>query len=241
MVRQLLFITSGLVLTAIASPPAVPAPEGDDPAARALLREAYERRETWTGAFPGFEAGLTLTIDGTAHAGKVRVARGGMVAVTMDDEAAKKRAESMLQSIVVHRASSPFEQNEGRYALTFGPGESGKAGRLIQVGDETRSTYRVRDREMVQISRMAGPKLRFTIDILSSQSTDAGKVLPRVYTVTYRDAATGELNRVDTFVDRYRKVGSFYLPEERKVVESGRERSTSYSLELTAPGLLSSR
>jgi hypothetical protein len=85
--------------------------------------------------------------------------------------------------------------------------------------------YRVRDGQIMQVNRSAGPS-RFTIDILHNTVLENGKYLPSSFTVSYRDAKTGKLNKVESFSERYENVGGFWLPAERQEVISG-EGSTS--------------
>lgn len=219
---------SALLLLSLApSPGAAPA---DDPDARALLKDAVAHRATWGADFPGFEAAAEFTIDGKSCTGHVRVSRDRKVEVNLPDEAARREAEEMLGSIVLHRAASG--DGGGSESLTFGAEDHHPQGRLIQVGDESHSTYRVRDHQILQVSRSAGPKVRFTIDVLSTERVRGDQFLPGVYTVTYRDAATGALQRTDTFIDRHQEVGSYFLPSERIVLEAGHDHTRTIVLRL---------
>jgi hypothetical protein len=189
-----------------------------DPKARDLMREVYEKRQTWGPDFPGFEAKLTVLFKGQEHRGMIRVSKDYNVEVHLADDAASRWATEAMASIAGHRRATRFEEADGHYPLTFGPADNHPSGRLVRLNDGMNSTYRVRDGQILQVNRNAGPKLRFTIDIVENLLTDEGKYLPRVYTVAYFTSGSGELQRADTFWDSYRKIGKYYLPDSRRQV-----------------------
>jgi len=49
--------------------------------------------------------------------------------------------------------------------------------------------------------------------MLDSERNAEHKVLPRAYEVQYRDAETGKITRVETFRQRWQRVGKLDLPE----------------------------
>jgi hypothetical protein len=51
-----------------------------------------------------------------------------------------------------------------------------------------------------------------SITVLDNDRNAEGKYLPRSYTVQYWDAATGALNRTETFQNRWQRVGKLDLP-----------------------------
>jgi hypothetical protein len=205
-----------------------------DPKAVELLREAHEQRYGWDAAFPGFEAVLTVSHGGREHRGSARVGPDLKVDVSgIADERAATWAREALSSIAAHRRSVPFAGSDGRYPLTFGPQDHHPAGRLVRLNDALNSTYRIRDGQIMQINRSAGPRLRFTIDIVENIRTAERKVLPRVFTVSYFVADTGELQKSETYRDGYREVGKYLLPEFRSQVtaEDGGTASAALRLE----------
>jgi hypothetical protein len=62
---------------------------------------------------------------------------------------------------------------------------------------------------------------------------DGGKYLPRFFTVTYRDAKTGDLQRTQTFQESYTRIGGIYLPSERRSVSASPTATSITTLILT--------
>ena len=52
-----------------------------------------------------------------------------------------------------------------------------------------------------------------SLQMLDSERNAEHKVLPRAYQVQYRDAETGAITRVETFRNRWQRVGQLDLPE----------------------------
>jgi hypothetical protein len=186
-----------------------------DPRAVAVMREVYQKRYTWSDDFPGFGADLVTQVGGKEAKGSARVGKDYNVTVDLPDAEAAKWAEDALASMVAHRRAVKFDTADGGYPLAFGPDDHHPAGRLIRLNDKMNSTYRVRDGQIMQVNRAAGPKTRFTIDIAESLTTEDGRYLPRVFTVAYFDSASGAIKQSQLFRDGYRKVAEYYLPELR--------------------------
>ena len=67
------------------------------------------------------------------------------------------------------------------------------------------------------VNRRIG-KQNMTITVLDNDKNAEGRFLPHSYVVHHWDAATGKLNRVETFQERWRKVGSWDLPVSRSIL-----------------------
>lgn len=216
--------------SALVSP--VFAAEKADPEAVALLRSAYEKRYAWDSHFPGFEGKLLVQYLGTEYHGTARVTGKYDAAVSLEDAKAADWAKDELLSIILHRRYVPFDSSDGRYPLTLGPADHHPSGRLIRLNDGMNSTYRVRDGQIMQVNRSAGPQMRFTIDIVENIHTDDGRFLPRVFSVSYFKN-DGSLVSAETYRDGYRKVGGYYLPEYRRqiVAKNGATDSTLLQIE----------
>jgi hypothetical protein len=186
-----------------------------DPKAAAMMREVYQKRYTWGDDFPGFQADLVVQVGGKEARGSARVRKDYGVSVDLPDAEAAKWAEDALASISAHRRGVRFETADGGYPLAFGPEDRHPTGRLIRLNDKMNSTYRVRDGQIMQVNRAAGPKMRFTIDIAESLQTEDGRYLPRVFTVAYFDSGSGAIKQSQLFRDAYRKTAEYYLPESR--------------------------
>ena len=215
--RISLVCLTGVLFAAALPLVATTAPEAD-PAAVALMKKVYSQRETWGADFKGFTADVKASVGaksakGTASVGPTEVS------VDLPNEEVQAWATEVLASILQHRRAADFSANDGRYALTFGPRDKHPQGRLVKLNDEGGSTYRIRGDRLMQINRSAGPRMRFTIDMLGYAKTDRGKYLPRLYSVSYFDSDSGALLRQDTIIDVYSKVGGFYLPTRRRLLK----------------------
>ncbi|MFA0751277.1 MAG: hypothetical protein SLRJCFUN_001680 [Candidatus Fervidibacter sp.] len=205
----------------------------DDPAARQLLKAAHELRHVWRN-FPGFAARLTFTEDEKTLQGEVIVTLQE-VRVTLPDSGAEKKVTEMLRSLVAHRSPVPFEQSAGKYPIAFGDADDHPMGRLVRLGDPFRSAYRIKDGHIRQVIRHLGDTTMI-ITVLEETKTDEGW-LPKHFTVAWW-SKDGTLQRVETFTDRYVKVGNFWLPAERRVLTASKGGLTVTILRLDEHRLL---
>lgn len=127
---------------------------------------------------------------------------------------AGEEVESQVASLFSHRQSVPFAEGNGKYALKVV--REDESGALIAVGDESGSTMRVKDDELVEVSRVMHGN-RFVISTLENVRTGAGKSLPKIYTVTYFDPTTGALTKAQAFRDAYVEVNGVWLPLSREI------------------------
>ena len=175
-----------------------------DPEAVALFKEAIAHRAEWRD-FPGFSAELDGHLDGRPFTGKVTVQKDGSVELQTDDPAAKTWLQDQLDSLVMHRLAQPASDSADTHQprLHFAdPADDHPLGRLLAVeGDAMGSSYRVKDRQITVVNRRMG-KQNMTITVLDSDKNPEGRFLPHSYVVNYWDAATGKLNRVETFQER---------------------------------------
>src|SRR5690242_17376231 len=91
----------------------------DDPAARALLRRAFENTARWQPDFRGFSADLTVNTDGKEISGSVTVKGPRDVSVTLPDADLQKWAQDQIAMIAVHRGPRSFDESDGKYTLTL--------------------------------------------------------------------------------------------------------------------------
>ncbi|WP_447597955.1 DUF3386 family protein [Nitrospira sp. Nam80] len=195
-------------------------PVTDDPAARSLLRRAFENTARWQPDFRGFSADLTVNTDGKEISGSVTVKGARDVSATLPDADLQKWTQDQLGMIAVHRGPRSFEESDGKYTLTmeddghpFGP-------KLIIHGSN--SFYRLKDNRITQINRkMAHPGMQpfaFTINVEESALTQDKKNLTTKYTVYYYAPDNGKLNNVESFTDTHVRVGASDLPETRRII-----------------------
>jgi hypothetical protein len=195
-------------------------PAKADPAAYALLKEAHDARQVMPPTFPGFRCDLVFQQGDDVFRGELVYRRQGETEVRLPgaDAASLEWARGQILNLVGHRRGGDFAQGDGKYPLQLGPEDHNSYGRLILVNDESRSSYRVRDHRVTEVTRtMEGS--RFTISVIESMDADPGKYLANHFLVAYRDAATGALQKLEGFRDSYDHVQGVWLPTSRTVIE----------------------
>ncbi|MGH7230736.1 MAG: DUF3386 family protein [Nitrospiraceae bacterium] len=190
----------------------------DDPKARLLLRQAFEKTARWQTDFKGFTADLTVNLNGKEWKGNATVKGPRDAKVTLGDPDAQKWAEGQIGMIAVHRGPRSFEESDGKYALTVGNDTDHPFGpRLTIHGDGMHSFYRVKSERITQINRSM-PHMAFTINVEDSAVTQEGKFLTTRYTVYYFSPQDGKLTNVESFTDSHTRVASSDLPATRRII-----------------------
>jgi hypothetical protein len=192
----------------------------DDPRARAMLREAFEKTARWQADFKGFTADLTVNVGGKESRGTVTIKSPKDVAVSLPDGDQQKWAEGQIGMIAVHRGPRSFEESDGKYTLTMEEDGHPFGTKLVIHGSH--SFYRIKDRRITQINRkMAHPGMTpfaFTINVEESALTQDQKHLTTKYTVYYYSPTDGKLTNVESFTDTHIRVGSSDLPATRRII-----------------------
>jgi hypothetical protein len=209
----------------------------DDPRARQLLREAFEKTARWQSDFKGFTADLRVNVNGTESRGTVTVKGPRDVTVSIPDPEVQKWAENQIGMIAVHRGPRTFDESDGKYALTlqedghpFGP-------KLMINGDQMHSFYRISGGRITQINRKMAhpgmPPLAFTINVEDSALTQDNKYITTRYTVYYYAPQDGKLGNVESFTDSHVRVGASDLPATRRIIsfENGQVVTRSLTFE----------
>jgi len=189
----------------------------DDTQARDLLRRAFEKTSRWPDGFGGFEADLTINVNGVITTGKVTVKNAKEVTVSLPDEELQKWAEGQISMIAVHRGPRNFEESDGKYSLSFLGEDNHPQGPKIGLGDSMGSHYRVKDDRITQINRKM-PHVAFTINVEDSAVTQDGRYLTTRYTVYYFSPKDGSLRNVESFSDSHTRVGAADLPATRRII-----------------------
>jgi hypothetical protein len=192
----------------------------DDPKARELLRQAFEKTARWQKDFKGFTADLTVNVNGKEVSGPVTVKGPREVSVQLGDGDLQKWAQEQLGMIAVHRGPRSFEESDGKYSLTMEEDGHPFGTKLNIHGSH--SFYRLKDNRMTQINRkMAHPgmtPIAFTINVEESAITQDQKNLTTKYTVYYYSPTDGKLTNVESFTDSHVRVGSSDLPATRRII-----------------------
>lgn len=190
----------------------------DDPKARAILRQAFEKTARWQSDFKGFTADLTVNVNGKEAKGTVSVKGPREVTVTLSDPDLQKWAEGQIGMIAVHRGPRSFEESDGKHALTLGTDTDHPLGpRLMIHGDGMHSFYRIKGDRITQINRKM-PNMAFTINVEDSAVTQDAKYLTTRYTVYYYSPQDGKLTNVESFTDTHTRVASSDLPAARRII-----------------------
>jgi uncharacterized protein DUF3386 len=202
-----------------------------DREAVALFERALAARATWE-KFPGFTADVSGNVDGRAFSGKVTVAAGGDVTLSLDENVVKPWVEEQLESIVNHRL--PLPKSDHAPTLRFGDREGANPlGRLLIFdGGQFASSYRVVNDRITVVNRSLGPR-NMTITVLDDRLNAEGKQLPQAFTVQYWNAADGSLERTDSVSNRWVRVGRYDLPSSITVTTASKSGLSVRSIQLT--------
>jgi hypothetical protein len=195
--------------------PAAASPAAQQPAGQ-VLAAARGHRAVWND-FPGFCANMDVWFDGTHAAGEILVNKSGQVEFKGLEQLGEGFVDRHLSSLVMHRlAGRQFDEK-----ASFEEDDHHVLGRRLRLADDRMgSVYRIRDDVITEVNRIMGNK-RFTISVLDVSRNDEGKYLPRVFTVSYWDTATGKLESSETVFHDWKRVGRFDLPRSLVVVSAG--------------------
>jgi hypothetical protein len=180
------------------------------PEAVKMFQQAIAARAMWQD-FAGFQAKVTGHVDGRAFSGTAAIDAKAEVKLELDDDTVRDWVHDQLHSLVIHRQASSGIRAEP--VLRFADDDTKHPlGRLLTfIGGRFASSYRVRGDEIMVVNRNIGAQ-NMSITVLDNDRNAEGKYLPRSYTVQYWDAATGALNRTETFQNRWQRVGKLDLP-----------------------------
>lgn len=208
------------------------APTKADPAAFDLLKSAHDRRSNLPRDFSGFTAEVTLNDNGVETTGTVAYLSGKVeMQVAKADKEAQDWLRSALLSAVAHRLAGDFSKGDGSHPITFTPDDHSPLGRQVTLNDAMKSSYRVRDNQITEVTRTAG-NARFTITMLENVTVDRDQYLPKHFVVTYFNAQTGALEHTEYFTDTHKQIGGAWMPTARRVVMAANGALTTRSYEL---------
>ena len=202
-----------ILLLAFAGDPLNAQEVHDDPEARALLEEARQRVVVWDH-FPGFKTTLEVDHDGKRSGGKLTVLPSGKVEVDLPDREATEWASGILKSMVNHRLKLESHKHE-EALVVFGPEDQHPQGRLVKKGDRLASTYRIKNRQILQVNQRT-EKGWISLNVLEYTPTLHG-FLPKQVAVFQFDEK-GSLTNSTVFTDEYVEVERFWLPKSRVII-----------------------
>ena len=198
--------------------------------ARDLFQVAYENRYTWDENFPGYSADIELKQGEEFYTGKIRINKDLSVEVTgIEDETVQESIYTQLRDVVTHRKRAFFEKAHGKNEFSLGNQDDTGALEILVKGDSMGSNYKIRDKEICQVSRVMG-RMAFVIDTKESLDTGKGYVSTG-YDVIFRNPHTNELIKELKFEDSYEAMGDYYVMN-RQVVhsnEQGQQTTTEFN------------
>lgn len=184
--------------------------------ARDIFQTAYENRYTWNHNFPGYTAELEVKQGDEVYTGQITVKPDLAVEVTgFADEKVQESVYNQIRDIVTHRKRSSFEQAHGKNEFSQGETDSTGAVEILVKGDAMGSNYKVRGKEISQVSRVMGP-MAFTINTKESLDTGEGYVSTK-YNAVFRDSNSGDLRGKRDFEETYEKFGDYFLPTQQVI------------------------
>jgi hypothetical protein len=198
--------------------------------ARELFKSAYENRYTWDPTFPGYSADFVLNLKEHTYTGKVTVTKGMEVTVETDDQPAEEWLRNQMKDVVVHRKFSDFETSHGKHTFTVdGEPDTTGAVAILVGGDAMGSNYKVRDQQVVQVSRVMG-RMAFTINHLDKIDTGKGYI-SSAYNAVFTNPQDGQVLRQLKFIDIYENFDGHYLMTKQIVsgTEMGQKTYTEIS------------
>ncbi|KAB8319434.1 DUF3386 domain-containing protein [Tolypothrix campylonemoides VB511288] len=198
--------------------------------ARQLFQTAYESRYTWDENFPGYSADVQLVQENQVHTGNIRINGDLSVEVTgVADEQVEEGIYTQLRDIVTHRKRTSFEESHGKHEFSLGQEDPDGAIEILVNGDSMGSNYKVRGKEISQVSRVMG-RMAFIIDTHESLDTGSGYIATR-YDAIFRNSKTNEVTSVLKFEDSYEKIAEYYVMSKQVVQEykDGTRTTTEFS------------
>ncbi len=212
-----------------AMPPAAAGQNGQSDAVSAagLLQQARKNREVFTKDFYGFRSKLTVRMDSKAHHGTCLFRVPGTLEIALNGGKAPSVVEAAVRNMLMHRVpSSTTVTTEARY----GEADAHSLGRKVLLDDKYQCTYRIKDRQILQVDRTM-PGYRRVLTVLETRTAASGRYLPRHVFAVVVDNDSGAIREAWTYITRYQEIGSNYLPHSRHVIRTGKGRTGTLLIE----------
>ncbi|MGH7230777.1 MAG: DUF3386 family protein [Nitrospiraceae bacterium] len=191
----------------------------DDPSARAMLQQAFQRAYRWKADFRGFAAGASVNQNGRIVEGSITVLPSAEVVVTLPDDHLRRWVTDTLTAMAITRIHRTFAQAEGQFTLTLGENDRHPFGRLVLLSDTLESCYRVKEDRILQVSRMMG-HMKSVINVEDTIRTPDGRHLTTKHIAYSFSSNNGHLLKAESFTDKHVHVGDAVLPGYRQMVLS---------------------
>ncbi len=213
-----------------------------DPAAWNLLKSTRETSQNFPANFAGVTVDIVFNDNGKIAKGTLSYEAGKAGELKLEglDEETKGWLNDQAMSVIAHRRGGDFAKGDGRHPITFGEDDSSPAGRRVVLNDSMKSSYRIRNGQVIEVDRTMGAD-HFTITVLETTPVANGKFLPRHFTVTYFDAKTGAIKRSEAFTDEYKQIDGVWFPASRRVARAENGKVITRVIEFHHPRIRFSR
>lgn len=206
--------------------------------ARDLFKAAYENRYTWDSNFPGYSADIELKQGEEVYRGQIRINGDMGVEVTgIENEEIKQSVYTQLRDIVTHRKRNSFEDSHSKNTFSLGETDNTGATEILVKGDAMGSNYKVRGKEICQVSRVMG-RVGFVIDTYETLDTGKG-YLATGYNVVFRNPQSNEIVAERQHKDSFEKFGDYYLMTQQVIQAKEKEQDITTEFNFSNIKLLS--
>ncbi len=203
--------------------------DGDQVSASELLQQARENREVFSDSFVGFRSRLTVRVDGTLNHGVSTFRMPDRLEVEMEEGNLPDAVEATIRSMLMHRV--PSDRDSTDEGVGYAAVDADPLGRQIMLADSYRSAYRIRDRQILKVSRGFGDNSRLVLNVMETETTVTGRYLPRhVFAVRF-DSKTGAIQEAWSYLSKFQRRGGEYLPLSRQVIRAGQSDTGAMLIE----------
>ena len=194
--------------------------ETDQVSASELLQQARENREVFSEGFVGFRSRLNVRVDGILMRGTCSFRMPDRLEVGMEDGKLPEAVEATIRSMLMHRV--PSDRDAVDEGVGYAAADADPLGRQMMLADSYRSAYRIRDRQILKVSRGFGDNSRLVLNVMETETTVSGRYLPRhVFAVRF-DSESGAIQEAWSYLSKFQRLGGDYLPLSRQVVRAGK-------------------
>lgn len=194
--------------------------ETDQVSASELLQQSRENREVFSDGFVGFRSALSVRVDGILMRGTCTFRMPDRLEVDMEDGKLPEAVEATIRSMLMHRV--PSDRDSSDEGVGYAAVDADPLGRQIMLADSYRSAYRIRDRQILKVSRGFGDNSRLVLNVMETETTASGRYLPRhVFAVRF-DQETGAIQEAWSYLSKFQRIGGDYLPLSRQVIRAGK-------------------
>ncbi|MDZ4788009.1 MAG: DUF3386 family protein [Blastochloris sp.] len=188
-----------------------------DPRASELLQQARDNIYHWPEAFAGFHCDLEIISSGKKYSGFLHSVSSRNYELVVPDFEPMKWLRFQIEEFLAHREHPSVSRMASRTGLSLGDEDPIFGQRIDFLGDGMNSYYRLKDNKITWIGRSYAKQSFFiTID---EHLNCHGKFTSTRYTAYYRDKATGNLVKTESFMDDYLLFNEIYLPKNRRYME----------------------